>query len=115
MRKTLVQLVNKKEFDMAVIFQALHLFCLIAGLKVLKKMKKVSPRIIIVDYAYPINARAYKWLTWRIEWLAGGDHYSNFKQYINNDGLDTILDESGFFEKEYYLQGKCTLMVSLCA
>ncbi|MBE0660911.1 MAG: class I SAM-dependent methyltransferase [Bacteroidales bacterium] len=105
---------NDKEFDVAVISLALHQFSPEAGLKVLQEMKRVAKSIIIVDYAYPIKAGFYRWFTWTIEWLAGGDHYCNFKQYQKNGGMDTLLHQAGLRVKERYLQGKGTLMVSLC-
>jgi len=105
---------SDKEFDVAVISLALHQFSPAVGLKVLQEMKRVSNSIVIVDYAHPISAKAYRWFTWFIEWLAGGDHYRNFKQYISNGGINTLLDHSGIFVKENYLQGKGTLIVSLC-
>jgi ubiquinone/menaquinone biosynthesis C-methylase UbiE len=105
---------NDKEFDVALISLALHQFSPEAGLKVLQEMKRVSKSIIIVDYAFPIKAGFYRWFTWTIEWIAGGEHYRNFKQYQKNGGMDTLLDQSGLMVKERYLQGKGTLMVSLC-
>ena len=105
---------SEKEFDVAVISLALHQFNPEAGLKVLNEMKRVSKSIIIVDYAFPIKAGFYRWFTWLIEWLAGGDHYRNFKQYQKNGGMDILLNKSGIIIKERYLQGKGTLMVSLC-
>jgi ubiquinone/menaquinone biosynthesis C-methylase UbiE len=105
---------DKKEFDVAVISLALHQFSPEAGLKVLQEMKRVSQRILIVDYSYPMEVRFYRWFTWMIEWFAGGDHFRNFKIYQRNGGMDTLLDKSGLTVKEKYLQGKGTLMVSLC-
>ena len=105
---------SEKEFDVALISLALHQFSPEAGLKVLNEMKRVSKSIIIVDYAFPIKAGFYRWFTWLIEWLAGGDHYRNFKQYQKNGGMDTLLNQSGIIIKERYFQGKGTLMVSLC-
>ncbi len=103
-----------KEFDVAVISMALHQFSPVVGLKLLIEMKRVSRNIIVVDYAYPINAKVYRWFTWLIEWLAGGDHFRNFKQYQKNGGMDPLLDQSGLLVKEKHIQGKGTLVVSLC-
>jgi len=105
---------SEKEFDVAVISLALHQFTPAVGLKVLQEMKRVSQRIIIVDYAHPIHAKIYRWFIWLIEWFAGGDHYRNFRQYKNNGGMDTLLDESGIFVKERYFKAKGTLVVGLC-
>lgn len=105
---------SEKEFDVALISLALHQFSPEAGLKVLQEMKRVSKSIIIVDYAFPIKAGFYRWFTWTIEWLAGGDHYRNFKLYQKNSGMDSLLAQSGLLVKERFLQGNGTLMVSQC-
>lgn len=105
---------SEKEFDVAIISLALHQFSPEAGLKVLKEMKRVAKSIIIVDYAFPIKAGFYRWFAWIIEWLAGGEHYRNFILYQKNGGMDALLNHSGLLVKERFLQGKGTLMVSLC-
>jgi ubiquinone/menaquinone biosynthesis C-methylase UbiE len=105
---------REKEFDVAVISLALHQFSPSAGLKVLNEMKRVAQRVIIIDYACPMSLKIFRWLTWLIERLAGGDHYRNFKKYMKRGGLDSFLNKSGMLVKERYIQGKGTLMVCLC-
>lgn len=114
MDATDLSMFSEKEFDVALISLALHQFSPDAGLKVLQEMKKVSRSMVIVDYAYPIKAGFYRWFTWIIEWLAGGEHFRNFKRYHKNGGMDTLFDQSRLHVKERFLHGKGTLMVSLC-
>lgn len=105
---------GEKEFDTGVISMAMHQFSPAEGKKVLLEMKRVCRRIIVVDYAWPIKAGFPKWLTQTIEWIAGGDHYRNFKQYMRNGGIHTLLNETGITAKEQHLRGMNTIMVSLC-
>ncbi len=105
---------GKNEFDTAVISMAIHQFSPTEGLMVLKEMKRVAARIIIADYAFPLDAGIYGWLARSIEWVAGGEHNRNFKQYMKNGGIASLLSKTGLHLKESYVHGKGTLMVSLC-
>ena len=105
---------KEKEFDVAVISMAIHQFSPEDGLKVLKEMERVASKIIVLDYAYPMNASLYGWFTRIIEWIAGGEHNRNFKQYLKNGGIDSLLSKTGLHSKKRYLHGKGTLMVSFC-
>ena len=105
---------TEKEFDVAVISLAIHQFNPADGLKVLKEMKRVAEKIIVVDYSWPMKAGFFWWMTRLIERIAGGDHYRNFKQYMQNGGIDPLLKETGLMVKQSYLKGKGTLMISLC-
>lgn len=93
---------------------AIHQFNPEEGLKVLKEMKRVAGKIIVLDYAFPMNAGFYGWLARRIEWIAGGEHNRNFKQYMKNGGIDPLLSKTGLHSRKRYVQGKGTLMVSFC-
>lgn len=102
------------EFNTALVSMAIHQFSPAEGVLVLKEMKRVAAKIIIVDYAFPMNAGFYGWLARTIEWIAGGEHYSNFKQYMKNGGIDSLLSKTGLHLKERFVHGKGTLTVSLC-
>jgi ubiquinone/menaquinone biosynthesis C-methylase UbiE len=105
---------SEKEFEVGVISMAIHQFSPNQGIKVLSEMKRVCSKIIIVDYTWPMKPGFYKWLTQIIEWIAGGDHYRNFKQYIKNEGIDILLKKVGLSLKDQYLRGKSTIKISLC-
>jgi ubiquinone/menaquinone biosynthesis C-methylase UbiE len=104
----------EKEFDVGVISLAIHQFSRADGLKVLKEISRVANRVIIVDYGWPMKAGFFWWMTRLIECIAGGDHYRNFKSYMQNGGIDPLLKETGLMVKQRYLKGKGTLMICLC-
>ena len=104
----------EKEFDVAVISLAIHQFSPSDGLKVLKEISRVANRVIVVDYGWPMKTGFFWWMTRLIERIASGDHYRNFKSYMQNGGIDPLLKETGLVLKQRYLKGKGTLMVSLC-
>jgi len=105
---------GNNEFNTAVISMAIHQFNPTEGLKVLTEMKRVAEKIIVVDYAFPMNSGFYGWFARTIEWIAGGEHMRNFKQYIKNGGIDSLLSKTGLHSTKRYQQGKGTLMVSFC-
>lgn len=105
---------GEKEFDTGLISMAMHQFTPAEGKKVLWEMKRVCSKIIVVDYAWPIKPGFPKWLTQTIEWIAGGEHYRNFKQYMKNGGIDSLLSETGLTVKEQQLRGQETIRISLC-
>ncbi len=102
------------EFHTGVISMALHQFSPADGLKVLKEMKRVCRKIIILDYAWPMKNNFYWFLTRTIEWFAGGDHYRNFKQYMQQGGLDSITSKPGLSIKEKQITGGGTLEINIC-
>jgi SAM-dependent methyltransferase len=102
------------EFDVAVISMAIHQFTRSDGLTVLREMKRVARRIIIVDYGFPLKPGLLTWLTWVIEFIAGGDHFRNFRRYMNGGGIDTVLEEVSLTLAGRKVKGRGTLMISLC-
>ena len=105
---------GEKSFDVAVTSMAIHQFSPALGLQVLKEMKRVAHTVIVADYAWPLPGNLYGRLAKVIEWIAGGEHYRNFKLYQRNRGLDTLLEQAGLQGAERYRQGKGTMEVSLC-
>ncbi|MEZ5001229.1 MAG: class I SAM-dependent methyltransferase [Bacteroidales bacterium] len=109
-----LDVIRDNEFDVSVISMALHQFSPETGVRVLESMKRVSGRIIIVDYAYPVKNGPYKALTWIIEWIAGGDHYRNFKKYMKQGGLLPLVDQAGLKAVKTVVKGMGTLTILNC-
>jgi len=103
-----------KEFDLSIISMAIHQFTLEEGLQVLKEIKRVSKRVVVVDYALPVRRGLYNSLTWLIESIAGGDHYRNFKAYMAIGGIYPILAAAGLKVREKHLRGRGTLVINHC-
>ena len=82
-------------FDVAVSTMAMHQFDPETGIKVLREIKRLARRIIIADYNCPMRPGPAAWLAYLIEYIAGGDHYRNFRQYMINGGLNKLAEEAG--------------------
>jgi len=102
------------EFHTGVISMALHQFSPADGLKVLKEMMRVCRKIIILDYTWPMKNNFYRFLTKTIEWFVGGEHYRNFKQYMQEGGLDSITAKAGLAIREKQITGGGTLEINIC-
>jgi len=105
---------RSNEFSISIISMAIHQFTPEEGLEVLKGMKRVSEKVVVVDYAFPQERNFYSRFTWFIEWLAGGDHYLNFRKYMAGGGIDPILGNAGLEIKERHLRGGGTIFITLC-
>ena len=84
-----------KVFDAAVSTMAMHQFDPGTGVKVLLGMRRVAGRIIIADYSCPMRPGPAAWLSRTIERAAGGEHYRNFRTYMERGGLGRLAEEAG--------------------
>jgi ubiquinone/menaquinone biosynthesis C-methylase UbiE len=105
---------STNEFDVATISLAIHQFDTPTGLKILEELKRIARRILIVDYTSPLPANNYKSLTWFIEWMAGGDHFRNFKTYHEFGGIDTYLKQLQLQVIKKTYKGKSIFSLVLC-
>ena len=78
-------------FDLAMTTFALHEKEHDSAYRIIKEMIRVTSsdgNILIVDYELSEKSSALsRALIYSIEWFAGGDHYRNFKSYIQKGGL----------------------------
>ncbi len=81
--------------DLAVTSMAIHQFDPDLAIAILKEMKRIAGKVIIMDYSYPLGSATSKSIIYLIEWIAGGDHYSNFLKYNKLGGLDYYLSGAG--------------------
>ena len=85
---------SENEFDVSTISLALHQFLPELYSPILNEMKRVAKKLIVVDYAIPLP-KNYAGLGSRFaEFLAGGEHNRNFKQYYLQGGLNSILTKN---------------------
>lgn len=85
----------ENEFDVAIMSLALHQFTPELYTPILSEMKRISQRIVIVDYAVPLPKNLAGTGSKIIEFLAGKEHNRCFKEYYKAGGLNLILEENG--------------------
>lgn len=84
-----------RHFDIAVTSMAMHQFDRTTAVKVLSEMRRIARKVIIVDYNCPMSPGPASMLAWSIEFLAKGDHYSNFRSYMKRGGITSLAAETG--------------------
>ncbi|MGD0352268.1 MAG: class I SAM-dependent methyltransferase [Dehalococcoidia bacterium] len=96
-------------FDYVSVSLALHDKSKLARYKVVSEMIRVlkpDGALIFIDYPVPHVSRIWGFLSRTVEFIAGGDHYEGFKDYIISGGLEHILKVFNLHEeKRDYLKG----------
>lgn len=92
-----------KYFDCAVLTLALHQFPPEVYTAILEEMKRVAQQIIIVDYAVPLPQNIVGWGSRMAEFLAGSEHFRNFRKFYRAGGLIKILPANNIsIQRENY-------------
>ena len=82
-------------FGMAMVSLALHENTPETGKAILQEMWRVvepGGYLLLIDYDISSDTRLdARLITRAVEWLAGGDHYRNFKRYLAAGGLENIM------------------------
>jgi len=105
------------KFDLVMTAFSLHEKNHASARKIVEEMVRVTAEggdILIVDYELSEKTSTLsKILIYFIEWLAGGEHYRNFKSYIKKGGLPELL--SGItlteVERHYFSQYGIVLLL----
>ena len=87
---------GKEHFDYAVMTYVIHEVDETERVNLLEEMAQVADKIIIGDYLPPAGNGFINTLNIIVEFLAGKEHYRNFKTYIRNGGLNGIILKTGF-------------------
>lgn len=81
-------------FDYAVITYVIHEVDEDERVPLLNQISQISDKIIIGDYHNNQKNRFWKWLNEIVEFAAGKEHYRNYKSYISNGGLKTLVEKA---------------------
>ena len=74
-------------FDYAVMTYVIHEVNPDERILLLNEMAEIANKIIIGDYLVPTNKGFWGLLNEVVEFAAGNEHYTNFKDFVKNDGL----------------------------
>ena len=113
---TQMQYENAK-FELVMTAFSLHEKIHTSARKIVEEMVWVTSEggdILIVDYELSEKTSALsKMLIYFIEWLAGGEHYRNFKSYITKGGLPELLSGITLPEVERHYFGQYGIVLLL--
>jgi len=76
-----------KPFDYAILTYVIHEVDEADRLPLLNDMAQVADKIIIGDYVFPRTKKLEGHISRGIEFLAGAEHYRNYKSYMKNGGI----------------------------
>jgi ubiquinone/menaquinone biosynthesis C-methylase UbiE len=96
-------------FDYVSVSLGLHDKVSVTRYKVVSEMMRVlrpDGALIFIDYPVPPVSSIWGFLSRTVEFIAGGDHYKGFKDYVISSGLEHILEVFNLHEeKRDYLKG----------
>lgn len=93
------------QFDIATMSLALHQFNSEERKRILSEALRVSPRLIIADYAQPILSAFFRTGVSIAERIAGLEHYRNFKSFRKEGGTDSIAVKNSYHVTRTLLSG----------
>jgi len=91
------ELVTKDQprFDYAVLTYVIHEVNEEERINLLNEIARVADKIIIGDYLVPRPKGFWSNITEVIEFIAGTEHYRNFKSYVKNGGIEYLANKAG--------------------
>ncbi len=82
-------------FDYAVLTYAIHEVAEDDRLNLLNELAQAADKIIIGDYIVPKPVGLAGCLSEIIEYIAGADHYRNYKSYMAQGGIYALAEKAG--------------------
>ncbi|MEE9430768.1 MAG: class I SAM-dependent methyltransferase [Melioribacteraceae bacterium] len=79
------------KFDYAITTYVIHEIDIDDRLVLLNEMKQIANQIIIGDYLVPTPKTFMGKINTVVEYLAGKEHYNNFKTFVKKDGVNGLL------------------------
>ncbi len=64
-------------------------------LELIETIKPLTKHIIFCDYQTPPPRSILGFLVWGIEFLAGSEHFLNFKDFVDRGGLNSLIKTCG--------------------
>ncbi|MBE0551005.1 MAG: methyltransferase domain-containing protein [Ignavibacterium sp.] len=86
---------QNNHYDYAVMTYVIHEVNPEERIALLKEMSQIADKIIIGDYLVPVNKGFWSALNVVVEYLAGKEHYTNFKDFVANYGLIRLAENAG--------------------
>lgn len=86
---------GKEHFDYAVLTYVIHEITGKQRINLLNEISQIADKIIIGDYLVPKPRGFWSVLNEIVEFAAGGEHYRNYKNYVNEGGIKAIAAKAG--------------------
>ena len=86
---------GKEHFDYAVMTYVIHEVNEDERVNLLKELSRIADKIIIGDYLVPKPNGFWSLLNEVVEFVAGSEHYRNYKNYVANGGIIYLANKAG--------------------
>jgi SAM-dependent methyltransferase len=86
---------GNSKFDYAILTYVIHEVIEDERINLLREISLMADKIIIGDYIVPRPDGCAGFLSETIEFIAGSDHYKNYKSYISNGGIVSLAEKAG--------------------
>ena len=103
-----------RQFDVAVTSMSIHQFSADLAIKVINSMKRIADVLIIADYNHHMPRGYGKQIAFGIERFAGGDHYRNFRNYMQMGGIHWFTRESGLIIRSELTVSGGVFVIAIC-
>jgi SAM-dependent methyltransferase len=92
------EIINKGQmhFDYAVLTYVIHEVNEEERINLLNEISQIADKIIIGDYLVPKPKGFRSYLSEIIEFIAGAEHYINYKSYVANGGIKSLANKAEF-------------------
>ncbi len=84
-----------RKYDYSVITYAFHEMPPGVRTDVIKELKAISDKIIIGEYAVQKKSKFWNIVNEAVEFSAGKDHYKNYKLFLQNGGVYSLVQQNG--------------------
>jgi len=88
--------IGLRNFDYALLTYVIHEVNEEERIDLLKEIAQVADKIIIGDYLVPKPKGFRSFLSEIIEYIAGSEHYRNYKSFVANGGIKYLANKAGF-------------------
>jgi ubiquinone/menaquinone biosynthesis C-methylase UbiE len=61
----------------------------------MKRVVKSGGHLVFADFEVPLPNNWIGWIIRIIEWIASGNHYKHFREYLSQGGLDPLIKRHG--------------------
>lgn len=85
---------SKQKFDYAVMTYVIHEVDEEKRVELLKHISQAANKIVIGDYLVPKQDGFWSMLNEVVEFLAGSEHYTNYKNYVRNGGIKYLAEKA---------------------
>ncbi|MFH1198360.1 MAG: class I SAM-dependent methyltransferase [bacterium] len=86
---------NEMKFNYSVLSYVIHEVDEEDREGILTSLIKISDKIILIDYLVPRPKTIWNFINEIVEFLAGKNHYMNFKSYVRNNGIAGLAEQTG--------------------